>query len=384
MKNKICIITTKFPSDDWGGLARTCERVAFCGRYYGLDVHIAHLVIEERSHILLDENRTTELRDGLTVHRIKVATNFASRKLGDCPHTLTLQMMYHSIEKLYLQEKFNLFHSFFLFPSGYIGGLLARRFNIPSIVTLAGNDINKYLFSPEKIAPSGIALQNADKIVALSNDLLEKTHCITPVKHKGIVIYNSVSIPEGVWKEPENEIFTVGCGGILKYAKGIPYLLKAIGEVGKKERVCLHLAGKVREEERDDYEKIVEKTGVEPCLIPPIPHDEITGWFMTLNLFVLPSLTEGCPNILMEAMAAGVPCIATETGANDVIIDNGKSGILVPWGDSKSLGEAIYEAMKNKNLRERIGKNGREKMKEFSSEREKKEWQKVYRYFLDF
>jgi glycosyltransferase involved in cell wall biosynthesis len=386
MKNKICIVTTKFPPKDWGGLAKSVERMALYARDFGLNVHVAHMITEENSNIFLDENRKTDFRDGITVHTIRAGKEFFSgkRKLGDCPHTLTLQMMYHSLEKLHLEENFDIFHSFFLFPSGYITGLLSKRFNIKSIVTLAGNDINKYLFSPEKVSSCRSGLENAERIIALSNDLLDKAHSITDVKHKGTVIYNSVLIPQSRWKEPDNEIFTIGCAGIFKYAKGLPYLFKALAEVAKKEKITLQLAGRVREEEKENFEEMVKKTGIEPYFFPSIPREKINDWLLTLNLFVLPSLTEGCPNILMEAMAAGLPCVATRTGANEVLVDDRISGLLVPWGDSIALEEAIFEMINNRSLREDMGKRGREKMKEFSPEKEKKEWEILYRELIDF
>ncbi|MEQ8222060.1 MAG: glycosyltransferase [Candidatus Eremiobacterota bacterium] len=386
MKHKICIVTTKFPQKDWGGLARSAERVALYAADFGLDVHVAHLVTEENSHILLDENRETVLRDSMTVHTIRAGKEFFSdkRKLGDCPHTLTLQMMYHSLEKLHIEEHFDMFHAFFLFPSGYISGLLSKRFNVKSIVTLAGNDINKYLFSSEKVAPCRTGLENADRIVALSHDLLDKASCIADIKHKGTVIYNSVLIPPCRWKEQENKIFTVGCAGIFKYAKGLPYLFKALGEVAKKENISLHLAGKVREEEKENFDKMVKDTGIEPHFTHSIPHEKINDWLLTLNLFVLPSLTEGCPNILMEAMAAGLPCIATRTGANEVLVEDGISGLLVPRGDSKALERAIFEVINNSSLRKSLGEKAREKMKAFSPEKEKKAWEILYRELIDF
>jgi len=186
---KNCIIIPKYPPKDRGGLAGTVKKIAAIAVELRLEIHIAHIYVEKNSYVLIDN---------IKIHRIKTGKESFSnreRKLGYCPHTLTLQMMYHSLEQLYLEEKFSLFHSFFLFPTGYITGLLAKRYNIPLITTIVGNDINKYFFSPEKVAPCRSGLENADMVVAMSSDLLDKAHSLTPIKHKGKVIYNSVSIP---------------------------------------------------------------------------------------------------------------------------------------------------------------------------------------------
>lgn len=386
---KICIVTPQYPPKDWGGLARTVENIALLAAHIGLDVHIAHIYTENTSYVLLDENRTTEIIHTITVHRIKAGKQSIpekGRKLGDCSHTLTLQMMYHSLEQLYLDEKFSLFHSFFLFPCVYITGLLAKRYHIPLIATLVGNDINKYMFSPEKVAACRSGLENANRVVALSQDLLDKAHSLSPVKHKGDVIYNSVSIPDQIWTDPPAKPFCVGFAGIFKYAKGLPYLFKAVAEIAQKQDIILELPGRVRKEEMDIFQQALDQTGIKPFLrlLPPISRDRINDWLMTLHLFVLPSLTEGCPNMLMEAMALGLPCIATQTGANPVLMDPMVSGMIVPWGNSKELEIAILNMMKDREAARSMGRKAREKMMLFSKERETNAWEKIYKTFMEF
>jgi len=386
MAKKISIITPKYPPSDWGGLAVTVKRVADILSEAGFEVHVLHIIFSSDNVILLDENTETEKREGLTIHRITLPGPLPeSKKIGDSPHGMTLQVLNHSLEKLHRKIKFHLFHSFFLFPGGYVSSLLAKRSGIPSIVTLVGNDVNKHFFNPEKVASCMIALEKAHMVTALSNDLLNMADSLTPLKHKGKVIYNSVSIPPFSWQMPQRDgPFIAGCAGLFKYAKGLPYLFKAVKEIASKEKILLELAGQVREEEKHIYYETIEQTGIEPYIkiLPPIPPARVKYWLTELDAFILPSLSEGCPNILMEAMASGVPSIATKTGANDILIEDGLSGILVEPGDSKGLEEGIYRIIKDKELRISIGKNARERMKDFSPEREKKEWLKLYSEIL--
>jgi len=150
--------------------------------------------------------------------------------------------------------------------------------------------------------------------------------------------------------------------------------------------IILELPGRVRKEEMDIFQQALDQTGIKPFLrlLPPISRDRINDWLMTLHLFVLPSLTEGCPNMLMEAMALGLPCIATQTGANPVLMDPMVSGMIVPWGNSKELEIAILNMMKDREAARSMGRKAREKMMLFSRERETNAWEKLYRTFLEF
>ena len=388
---KICIATPEFPPEQWGGLARTVERVARHAAAMGLDVHIAHLVVDPRGPVLLDENRETRTINDITVHRIRVGKETMAdspRELWDCPHNMTLQMMYQSLEMLRQEEQFDLFHSFFLYPVGYVTGLLTRRMNAPSIVTIVGNDVKKYIFSPEKVAVCRSGLENADIVVALSQDLVDMADALTPVEKKARVIYNSVEIPTESWSRVReaNDSFRIGCAGIFKYAKGLPYLFKAVSQLGFREGLTLELRGQLRDSERGIFEHMRDATGLgTSChLLEPLPHDKIPEWLRTLDVFVLPSLTEGCPNILTEAMASGVPSIATRTGAIEDLMEDHVSGLVVPWGNSGALATAVREIMNDPVLAQQLGAAARERMKLFSPARERGAWESVYKELMDF
>jgi len=260
--------------------------------------------------------------------------------------------------------------------------------NRPSIVTLVGNDIKKYVFSPEKVALCRSGLENADRVITLSCDLLDMADALTPVRNKARVIYNSVEIPPQAWHPHARKrgTFRIGCAGIFKYAKGLPYLFKAISELGRSRHVKLDMHGTLRESEREIYQTMLGRTGMKDMVLlgRPLAHDRVHRWLLTLDTFVLPSVSEGCPNILMEAMACGLPCVATRTGAVPELIDDRVSGLVVPWGDSRALAAALAELMGNPDLAASMGSAARTKMHKFSSQREQVAWEEVYRELMDF
>jgi glycosyltransferase involved in cell wall biosynthesis len=99
----------------------------------------------------------------------------------------------------------------------------------------------------------------------------------------------------------------------------------------------------------------------------------------TLDIFTLPSINEGISNTILEAMATGLPVVATNVGGNPEIIDDGKTGQLVPSGDPAALGAALSDYIKSPQLRASHGSQGRIRVEElFSIEKMVSEYESVY------
>jgi glycosyltransferase involved in cell wall biosynthesis len=387
-QRKVCIVTPEFPPEQWGGLARTAQRVAYHASRAGLDVHVARCAVEDVPFIPLDENSHIDRRDGITIHSIRLAretTLSPVRNLWECPHNTTLQMMYQSLDILHEREQFAFFHSFFLYPVGYVTGLISKRFDLPHVATIVGNDVNRYFFSPEKVALCKSALENSDIVVGLSRDLIALANALSPVAGKARTIYNSVELPVTRWQRNcAPHTFVLGFAGIFKYAKGLPYLLKALALARNHADIRLELAGEMRDSEKESFNIILEATGTRDAIkhIGVLSHTSLFDWLMTLDAFVLPSVTEGCPNVLMEAMAAGLPVIATRTGAVEDLIEDGVSGIVAPKADSLALSKAILAVSQNPDMASAMGMNARRRMELFSSDVEFSSWSRVYEEVL--
>jgi glycosyltransferase involved in cell wall biosynthesis len=87
------------------------------------------------------------------------------------------------------------------------------------------------------------------------------------------------------------------------------------------------------------------------------------------DVFVFPSLVEGLPNVLMEAMASGMPVITTETCGMTDIVENQFNGVLIPPADAAALEDAILRLANCEELRRKLGTAAREAMQRFTWER---------------
>ena len=113
----------------------------------------------------------------------------------------------------------------------------------------------------------------------------------------------------------------------------------------------------------DECRRLVQRLGIAERVefLSRLGWDSLAGLYGTSHCFVLPSKDkEGWPKVLMEAMAAGLPCIATDIGALPEILGYGERGIVVPPGSPQRLASAMWEVVQDPVLRARLGQAGAE------------------------
>jgi sugar transferase (PEP-CTERM/EpsH1 system associated) len=111
----------------------------------------------------------------------------------------------------------------------------------------------------------------------------------------------------------------------------------------------------------------------------PGSRDDVPELLRTIDIFVLGSLREGISNTILEAMATGLPVVATDTGGNGELVAAGETGTLVPPGDAEALSDAIAAYVLQPELRARHGERGRERaVTEFSIETMLSNYEKLY------
>lgn len=170
-------------------------------------------------------------------------------------------------------------------------------------------------------------------------------------------------------------------GMVARYApqKGHGFLIEALSEILKEvPNVKLYFAGHDEKGIKESLEDYAEQIGVAKNIIFDDFNPDPVSLMSQFDIFALSSLWEGFGLVLLEAMSVGKPIIATNVGPIPEIIRDGKDGFLVPPKDSKKLAEKIILLLKDKNLREKMGEAGKERLKDFSIERMVKETESVY------
>ena len=141
--------------------------------------------------------------------------------------------------------------------------------------------------------------------------------------------------------------------------KGLHYLLDAWEDLNLKNAELLLVGGygNIPKQIREKYNKQIKRN---PTIKWIGFTKDVLKYYQETSIFVLPSLTEGGPKVVMEAMACGVPVITTENAKS--IVEDGKTGFVVPIRDSKAIKEKIEFLYNNPDVAEKMGKEARRAM----------------------
>lgn len=174
------------------------------------------------------------------------------------------------------------------------------------------------------------------------------------------------------YRKKESIVIAVGR---LGNEKGFDYLIKAIALLAGEGIQCkLIILGEGKEKE--NLLRLVVKLGLNDSVNFEGFQENPYKYLARSTVFVLSSLYEGFPNVLLEAMALGIPSVATRcpTGPDEIITD-GVDGILVPPADEKSLANAIKRLLQDENLRKKLGEAGRRRAEDFRVEKIVKQYE---------
>ena len=295
---------------------------------------------------------------------------------------LTLLKMY----KVILKEKPDIIFGFNVWGMNTIA-LMALKliFHKRKVKLIIGVGTNPSYFKPLRIIRFTCSF--ADLIAANSYGI--RNYLISSwkiPKEKIRVIHNGVDIKNidklsfekinHIWiKNNYNVIVSVGR---LSEPKGYPYLIEALTIVNKKIPVYLIIIGQGEEEEK--LKKLAKKIEIENKVDFIGFKQNPYKYIAKADLFVLSSLWEGFPNVLLEAMACRTPVVSTDApyGPSE-IIEDGLNGYLVPVADSTRLAEKILYVFDNLDKQENVIREAREKIeKKFSVNKMIKNYEKLF------
>ncbi len=160
-----------------------------------------------------------------------------------------------------------------------------------------------------------------------------------------------------------NDIRNITYVGRLDNYKGVNFLISGFKDVlSKVDNVRLTIVGNGPDESllRD----MANNLRIIDNVVFKGRQEDVFSQLCSADIFVLPSLSEGMSNVLLEAMSCGLPVVATSVGGNSDLIKDRYNGILIEPRDSMKLSAALLELLKNDGLAKKLGKEARKTVKE--------------------
>lgn len=262
----------------------------------------------------------------------------------------------------------DVFHAQLSWPLSCRYGLIAAALaRVPVIVAT-----EHLFFKPpwlRSVLLKQLVSTGVDRYIAVSHEVARQLRRNCPVlAHKIRVVQNGIRITpfKGLTSSALRATLTgatarpiVLTTARLDKQKGLNYLLQAAAQVPE---AMFVIAGDGPERARTEAQ--INELGLVDRVILLGHRDDVPDLLASCDVFVLPSLFEGLPISVLEAMAAGRPVIATAIGGTDEAIIHGESGLLVPPADANALGAAIRTVLSDRALAQRLGAAGQARVEE--------------------
>jgi teichuronic acid biosynthesis glycosyltransferase TuaC len=244
-------------------------------------------------------------------------------------------------------------YNFWLYPEGYATVAAARRVGIPSIVCSIGSDLNR-IADPASKWLTRVTMNRATFVVTKGEYLRQQAIRMGIDPGKVINVLNgcdsnvfylanrsAARAQLGIDDKAELVLFV----GRLDTRKGILELLEAFASLANR-RSNLRLAYIGDGPDGEQLRHRARDLAVEHRIVfaNACPSRKVAQWLAAANLLALPSYSEGCPNVVIEALSCGRPVVATHVGGIPELV-SAKSGILVPPRNSRVLADAIDIAL---------------------------------------
>jgi len=294
--------------------------------------------------------------DGLTVYHPRY---YFTPRIG---RRLYGRFYEQSVSSLFYQEVKNfrpdIVFGSWAYPDGWAVGRLAQSVGLPAVVQVHGSDVKLLGEYPSKRRGTLDGLRRVDGIIAVSQDLADSLVRLGVDKKKVRVVYDGIDPSQFHPGDRDSARAALGLihltepmllfiGNLLP-VKGLDILLPAIAKiVSEGTPVQMYLIGEGPL--RSQLGQMAVNLGIADRVhfVGSIDHHLLPRWYHAANLFVLPSRSEGIPNVLLEAAGCGIRWVASNVGGIPEIVNRGR-GLLIPPLQVDELADGIKRWLKRR------------------------------------
>lgn len=324
-----------------GGLARATSRIAAHAAALGEPAHLICLSREAPPG-----GRGRSERDGVVVHPVGHLER---------PDDSRMALFTHALDVV-REHDLDVVHGMYATWPGHAAVRVAQVAGAASVVAIRGNDLDRGLHRAADLPALTAACEHATVLTAVSQDHAERAAAIFGRACRWVT--NSVDADRFAPADPDNTLRAavgldehpvIGFSGELREKKGLRFLLPAFAALRKRRECSLLLIGGLRHDAEDAwtaFEQAAPEAAARTAQVPWSSSPAHLSRMLSLcDVMVFPSLVEGTPNAVLEAMACARCVLATDVGGHPDLIAHGERGALLDLKDLDRLPEALAELL---------------------------------------
>jgi glycosyltransferase involved in cell wall biosynthesis len=252
-------------------------------------------------------------------------------------------------------------------------GVVLRRSHPMRLVTTVHGWVEQTWKTPLYYAIDRLCLRSYDGVICVSRDVHQTCLRLGVPEDRCWLVPNAIDLEEVVRREPiaaakerlgvERERLVVGAAGRLSDEKGFSRLVRAVGLL-LDQGVDLELWIAGEGPQRSELERLVSALGRGDRIKLLGYRADIVDLYHAMDVFVVSSLREGLPNVLLETMALELPVLCTPVAGIPDLVRDGENGLLAGGGSARELAEGLRTLSENSSLRQRIGHAARQSVAE--------------------
>lgn len=323
MLTRVCIITNKYPNDIDKNVLVFVQQLVWAMADLGVSCSVICPIPINLNYryAMFPKKIIEQTENGSTVEVFfpKYIGFGQSDIFGYNPSHLTTYNFTNAVSRIVknMNEKPDAVYGHFITPAGITAARIGRKFNIPSFMAYGEATIKTIEHFGFKQVNN--ELSNLDGVVAVSNQNKEMLVSTNAVKEEKIKVFSNGYRKERFFPRDKNEArkmygfpkdeFIVCFVGSFDYRKGIERLMEAIKDIDGVYAICAGKGELMPSSNKCIYNKSVNNA-------------DLPFFYSAADVFVLPTLNEGCCNAIIEAMACGLPIISSNMPFNDDILDD--------------------------------------------------------------
>lgn len=288
-----------------------------------------------------------------------------------------------------LRHKVDFIQAYFAVPAGWVAWIISYLRGIPYAVYFGGSDIpdanpSRYKSIYPFLSPLLVAIWKRAKFrTACSDDLVRLGVRADPTS-KFLMIPNGVETDRfKPIDRPANAKVKILFIGRLIPRKGFQRAVKALPKLRQLARNPFEIEVVGTGAFQEELEDLAAKLDVSDLIryVGTVPYDKLEESYQYADIFVLTSLSEGMPVVILEAMGAGLPIVASDVGGINEIVKEGENGHLIQGDDIDALAQRLATLISDADTRHRMGAKSREIALAYDWESIMKQYDDLYRQY---